>query len=316
MAQSERERLDKAARAGWLYFLAGNSQDEIAAKLGVSRQSAQRLVSTAMKESLIKFRLDHPIANCMELAREISERFDLQHCEIAPSDPNNPELISGTAALGADVLQRYLPLDHIKIIAVGSGLLPRACIEQLPSMNRSDARVVSLVGNLRPDGSATAFGVVERLAERIGASHNPMPLPARVRHVSEIRTLHELEPVTRTLAFCKKADLTFFGIAHVDETSPMARDRFITPKECKTIQSAGGVGEIVGWVYDIQGNLLDEANNDRVTSAPLESDRSKPTIGVAVGIEKAEAIVGALRGRFINSLITDEITATAILNFN
>ena len=38
----ESARLDDAARAGWLYYVAGNTQDEIARKLGVSRQTAQR----------------------------------------------------------------------------------------------------------------------------------------------------------------------------------------------------------------------------------------------------------------------------------
>ena len=64
----EPSRLDDAARAGWLYYVAGNTQDEIARKLGVSRQSAQRLVSLAVSEKLIKVRLDHPIARCMELS--------------------------------------------------------------------------------------------------------------------------------------------------------------------------------------------------------------------------------------------------------
>src|SRR5690606_568602 len=44
------QRLDDAARAGWLYYVAGNTQDQIAAKLGISRQSAQRLVSLAVSE--------------------------------------------------------------------------------------------------------------------------------------------------------------------------------------------------------------------------------------------------------------------------
>ena len=78
-------RLDDAARAGWLYYVAGNTQDEIAQKLGVSRQSAQRLVSLAVSEKLIKFRLDHPIARCMELSGQLSQRFDLQSCEIVPT---------------------------------------------------------------------------------------------------------------------------------------------------------------------------------------------------------------------------------------
>jgi DNA-binding transcriptional regulator LsrR (DeoR family) len=51
-SDQETSRLDDAARAGWLYYVAGNTQDEIARKLGVSRQSAQRLVSLAVSEKL------------------------------------------------------------------------------------------------------------------------------------------------------------------------------------------------------------------------------------------------------------------------
>ena len=47
----ESNRLDDAARAGWLYYIAGNTQDEIASKLGVSRQTAQRLVSLAVSRA-------------------------------------------------------------------------------------------------------------------------------------------------------------------------------------------------------------------------------------------------------------------------
>ena len=42
---AEGSRLDEAARAGWLYYVAGNTQDEIAQKMRVSRQTAQRIVA-------------------------------------------------------------------------------------------------------------------------------------------------------------------------------------------------------------------------------------------------------------------------------
>src|SRR5439155_19538063 len=67
-SDSESNRIEDAARAGWLYYIAGNTQDEIASKLGVSRQTAQRLVSLAVSRRLIKVRLDHPIAECLRLA--------------------------------------------------------------------------------------------------------------------------------------------------------------------------------------------------------------------------------------------------------
>ena len=70
---NEKSRLDEAARAGWLYFIAGHTQDEIAKMLQVSRASAQRLVSLCLAERLITFRLEHPIASCMELAARLKE---------------------------------------------------------------------------------------------------------------------------------------------------------------------------------------------------------------------------------------------------
>src|SRR3954464_5809348 len=83
---SDTTRLDDAARAGWLYYIAGNTQDEIAKKLGVSRQTAQRLDALAVSEKLIKVRLDHPIGHCIELSERLKHTYTLQMCEVVPAD--------------------------------------------------------------------------------------------------------------------------------------------------------------------------------------------------------------------------------------
>ena len=70
-------RLDDAARAGWLYYVAGRTQDEIASAMGISRQSAQRMVSLAVAERLIKVRLDHPIAECLEIGERLKAKRGL-----------------------------------------------------------------------------------------------------------------------------------------------------------------------------------------------------------------------------------------------
>src|SRR6201992_1191381 len=101
---SEKSRLDEAARSEWLYFIAGHTQDEIARMLQVSRASAQRLVSLCLAERLITFRLEHPIAACMELAFRLKERFDLVHCEVVPTDPAGPLATAGVAERCANVL--------------------------------------------------------------------------------------------------------------------------------------------------------------------------------------------------------------------
>src|SRR5262245_1530414 len=105
---SEPSRLDDAARAGWLYYIAGNTQDEIADKLGISRQTAQRLVSLAVSKKLIKVRLDHPIAHCLDLAQRLKDKYELQLCEVVPADPASRSTTVGVAEATAAALERRL----------------------------------------------------------------------------------------------------------------------------------------------------------------------------------------------------------------
>ena len=62
MTDAGDSRLDDAARAGWLYYIAGKTQDDIARALNVSRPTAQRLVSLCRTEGLITFRMASCIA--------------------------------------------------------------------------------------------------------------------------------------------------------------------------------------------------------------------------------------------------------------
>src|SRR5579884_3611743 len=97
-------RQEQAARAAWLYYIAGRTQDEIAAQLNISRQAAQRLVSRAVAEKLIKFRFDHPIGPCMELSRALTERFDLAFCDVVPNAGESDDALAGIAVAGAQYL--------------------------------------------------------------------------------------------------------------------------------------------------------------------------------------------------------------------
>lgn len=312
-SDNDPSRLDDAARAGWLYYVAGNTQDEIARKLGVSRQSAQRLVSLAVSERLIKVRLDHPIAHCMELAARVQERFELLACEVVPSDPEAPNSIVGIAQAGAAEMERHLKSNHPKILAMGTGRALRACVEQLPPMDCPQHRIVSLLGNMMSDGSATAYNVVIRLAERVNAKHFPMPLPVLARTIEEKRVLHNQEPVHNILELARQADVTFVGIGGIGDDSPLVMDGFVARDEARALARAGAVGEITSWVFDRNGELIDGLINDRVASAPLIPNQTNPVVCVAAGESKAKALLGAFRGKIVNSLITNESTAEHLL---
>src|SRR5258705_13159062 len=101
---NEKSRLDEAARAGWLYFIAGHTQDEIAKMLQGSRASAQRLVSLCLADRLITFRLEHPIAAFMELGARLKDLVHLTYCEVVPTDPTAPLSAAAIAERAANLL--------------------------------------------------------------------------------------------------------------------------------------------------------------------------------------------------------------------
>jgi DNA-binding transcriptional regulator LsrR (DeoR family) len=307
------ERLDDAARAGWLYYVAGNTQDEIAHQLGISRQSAQRLVSLAITKKLIKFRLDHPIAECMALADALSRRYDLRYCDVVPSDPAAASTVLGVAEAAATYLERILGSPAPLILALGTGRTIRAAVDQLPPMLCPQHKIVSLVGNIAPDGSASFFDVITKISDTVKAPHFPMPVPVVASSVEEKAALLALKPVRRVCDLARRADVTMVGIGSLDDHAPLYEDGFITRGELRALRRSGAVGEIVGWAYDRGGRILTELTNERVVSVPVGKADARTVIGVAMGPAKLAAIRAALDGRLISCLITDERTATALI---
>jgi DNA-binding transcriptional regulator LsrR (DeoR family) len=311
---ADRSRKDDAARAGWLYFIAGNTQGQIAQKLNVSRPTAQRLVSLALSERLITFRLDHPIAACMELAARLTKRFDLLFCDVVPSDPASDSTVLGIAESTSAFLEQKLGEREPIIVAIGTGRTLRAAVEMVPRMICHQHKLVSLVGHISMSGSASFFDVLARLSELSQAPHFPMPLPVIVRFPEEREQLQRIEPVLRVLDLARNADFTLVGIGRMDEQAQLQADGFIAAEELEEMRRLGAVGEVTGWAFDAAGNIIRGGTNDRVTSVPRDVPPRRLVVGVAQGVGKILPIHAALRGRIINGLITNETTARSILD--
>lgn len=309
----EEGRLDDAARAGWLYYIAGNTQDEIARKLGVSRQTAQRLVSLAVSQRLIKVRLDHPLAVCMELSERLKEKFQLHIAEVVPADPDSNSNILGIAEAGAALLERHLESQHPVIVAFGTGRTLRAMAEQVSPMDCPQHKIISLVGNIAPDGTATIFDIASRIGDRVKAPHYPMALPVIATTIHERKAMAGTRSARMIVDLAEQADVTFVGIGTIDDDAALLRDGFVKKEEIRSLVRAGAVGEITGWAFDLNGKLIDGLTNDRVLSVPLQSPVKRSVIGISMAQQRVKAIRGALAGGLINGLITNERMAASLL---
>ena len=309
----EPTQLDDAARAGWLYYVGGKTQDQIAADLGVSRQRAQRLVSKAMSEGLIHVRLNHRIGSCLDLEARLTDRFALTRCRVAPSMGAGIDPVRSIAPAAAAELERFLRMSESLVIAFGTGRALRAMAEQFSPPDARQHRIVSLLGNIAPDGSATLYDVISRIAEKLNAPYYPMPVPVISDTPEERAFFMHLRPVQAVYELAQRADVTFVGVGQMGPDAPLALDGFVSRDILNDLQRLGAAGEIGSWVYNDMGDYLDSPRNALVGGVRVEAGQRHPVIGVAAGPAKIRAIRAALIGRIINGLVTDEATAAAIL---
>lgn len=304
-------KLDLAAHAAWLYYIAGNTQDEIAVKLQVSRQAAQRLVALAVNEKLIKFRLDYPLSGCIELAEALRDRWELALCEVVP---DAGDTLNGIGICAATYLETYLTARTPVVLALSSGQTLRTMVDQVPLMNQPHHKIVSILGNLSHYGLAGRHEVVMRLSDRVGSQAYPVPTPVVATSVEERQLLQTQRSFIAVKTLAEQAKATFVGIGQVAWNGPLHQEGFINDQEVAELIELGAVGEIAGWAYDAHGTLITGGTNSRVASVPLEQPAQRLVIAVAGGLQKADSIHAALQGKLINGLITDQTVAQAILS--
>lgn len=307
-------KLDLAARAAWLYHAKGRRQDQIATELNVSRQVVQRLIVTAASEKLIRFQLVHPLANCIELAEELRDRFQLQVCEVAPAVGSGDDDLSTVASAAAFYLENLLSQRAPLTIGIGNGGALRETTSRIAPMSRPQHKCVSLMGNLTRQGRASHYDVVMRLAERVGAQCYPLPMPVVTNTVAEREVLQAQIGYQFFLSLIAEASVLIMGMGYMSWQAPLHLDGFITDQELAQAMEAGAVGELLGYGIDEHGQLIPGAYHERLTSFRPVAPATRPTVIVQSGAIRVPAIRAALRGRVANGLITDENTARRLLN--
>ncbi len=308
------EKLDLAARAAWLYYVAGDTQQEIARKLKISRPAAQRLVAAALERGIVKVQIHHKITGCLEIATALRKRHKMVLCEVVPSNDDTPEqVLRKIAVAGAQVMETYLSDTEPKIVAVSSGRTMKAVVDELPNLVRPQHRVVSLVGAIAHDGSSNRYDVALQTAEKTNSKYFLLPSPWLADSAEERLQWcsHRLYRVVEALS--AKADVAFVGLGEMGVGCPMQRDGFINEEMVKELVEGGAVGETLGRAFNESGEPVHTSIDERLTSIRIPRPVEKPVIAFAAGERKAAAVLGGLRGGWMNGLVTDEVCARKVL---
>jgi DNA-binding transcriptional regulator LsrR (DeoR family) len=302
-----------AVRAAWLHYAGGLTQSEVARRLGVPSVKAHRLIAKAVAEGVVKVTIDGDIVECVELEMQLSERFGLQYCEVAPDLGEEGLPLRALGHAGANYLKREIERGENTVIGLGHGRTLSAAVQYMPRVNARNLRFVSLLGGLTRNYGANPYDVMHRIAEKTGAHAYVMPVPFFANTGEDRKVLKAQRAVKEVFDLANNADLKFVGIGNVEPDAQLVSSGMIEPGEITDIAAAGGVGEILGHFFDADGRIIETALSSRMLSASFPKTRSERLVALAGGQTKAEAIRAILTSGRLFGLITDERTAKALL---
>lgn len=308
-------KLDQAARAAWMAYVGGMTQDEIANQLGVSRPGVQRLLALARQEGLVKVHIDHPISTCMTLGSVLRDHFGLAYCDVVPADSQASESAAYYLAVaGAERMARLVERSEPLTLSLGTGRSVRAAVEALSRIERPQHRFVSLVGNVARDGSANRYDAVMLLADKTDGERFLLPAPVVAESLVEKETMLTQRLFKAIADVARESEAAFIGVGRIDRQATLFQDHFISESELDELLSLKAVGELLGWPLNDRGEVIDCSITRRVTSLPLERFVNHLMVAIAGGRDKAPAILAALRGGWLKGLITDETAARHIVD--
>lgn len=311
------DELRLALRAATMYHLDGATQAQIAAKLGVSRPTAGRLVAKARANGLVRIEIHVPeeISGSVhtDLERRLEEKYGLDEALVVTSnidDGGGRYDAVGRAAAG--VLTRRVQPEHTVGFTWGPETV--AVAQALSSRGSRCSLVVQLDGSMSAAEYQTGVDfVLGRCAEQLQAATMRLNAPLYADPATVV-ALQNDSIMSRALEAGRSADLMFFGLGPVSTSTTLFEGSFLAQAELTELDHLGAVGEIGGRFFDENGADIEGSLGARTMSVPLDDiRRCANTLLISGGARKHAAVRAALRGRLATVLVTDIACAAYLL---
>lgn len=308
-----------------LYYRQGKSQKDVAETLGVSAATVSRLLKRAFDDGLVRVELDLP--RTQELEAGLIERRGLRDAVVIVAGGRSDV----REALGAAAAAHFEKLTANGMrVGLSCGYTLYQTIRSLRERRLRDLALYPLSGestlklvDLSPN---TLVGMMAaKYRPHVTAYALPVQHLASLREVErERRRLLRDPEIRRIYEAAQSVDVALVGIGQIAEQTPgfcsLAESYGVSVRRLRQL---GVVGEINYQPFDAHGQIVDHpelrilmhrvlsVDGGRLQMLSRRDDRY--VIAVAGGRAKVDAVRGAVAGRFMNVLVTDEDVATALL---
>jgi DNA-binding transcriptional regulator LsrR (DeoR family) len=306
-------------RVSRLYYELGETQEAIAALIGVTRPQVSRLLKEARAQGVVEIRIVDRSAVESAAGEALRSMFGLRAVHLAPTLDGPSELTRRRVGRLAGEVLRGAIRDGM-VVGIGDGSAVSAVADELATGagagtgpgagggTQIDATIVPLCGGFWRAGAGDE--PFRRIADALGASVQALHAPGLLDDAVVRDALCAHAGVRSVIDLWARVDVALFGIG-----GPAWSEASVGRAALGEITAGNAVGELLIAPFAIDGRLVGDSLRTRTVAFDA---RALPdvslTIGVAEGRGKVAPILGALRGRFVNVLVTDVRTAEAVLD--
>jgi DNA-binding transcriptional regulator LsrR (DeoR family) len=301
-------------RVAWLYFMEGLTQADIAARLGITRLRANRLLGEARESGLVNIQINARLNDCVALERQLVAETGLKDAVIVPTPADSEQIAAVLGRATADYLARHLGENRTRALGIGWGATLRETVRHLAAANLPDLSINSMMGGLTYGSELNTFEIASQFARRVNAQCNYLAAPIYSGSANSRDTILAQDVFRDAFRRLAAIDVALMSVGDLSRRSLLIRYGLPRDVSVDSLRAAGAVGDIMGTFLDAAGHPVRHALNKRVIALPIEAMRKVDTAIVASGgLNKVAVLASVLRGRLCNVLIADEASARAAL---
>jgi len=297
--------LGKVAR---MYYERGINQPQIAEALNLSQPRVSRLLRQAQEVGIVRTVVSMPPGTYTDLEDEIQARYDMRDVVVVDASGSGGEVMRSLGAATADYLDVTLIGGDTIGVSSWSETLIEAVNVMRPKAGVVTDHVVQLLGGLGDAAvQVKATRLIERLAGLTGGTPVFLPAPGMVSTASARRAMMNDRSISSVVALWKELSIALVGIGSLEPSRLAAQSgNAIGEQEQADLRERGAVGDVCFRFFDDQGRQVKSPIDQRLIGIGYPELMKVPRrIGVAGGERKFAGIRAALRGKWINVLITD-----------
>lgn len=305
---------DQLLMTARLYYADGLPQADVARLMGVSQPQVSRMLSLARERGIVQITVAEYDPRDRALEQRLGSALGLHTAVVIRTAQELPvEDARRTLAHFAAPFLEEMIVRAARIAVAGGRTLSAVVRSMKGEMPHPGLTVVQAMGNIGPvPDSWDAVELGRVIASRWNCSFLMLNTPAFLPDARTRNALLRLEQIRSVKEAMRQADLALVGVG-TPTNSVFVEREVLSPAEFSRLNRSGAVGEICGRYFDEEGRECATPFRDRVISIELDELRSiANVVAVVTGKDRAPALLAAIRGGLIRSLIIDRAAAAAL----